>query len=232
MIPPGANPAAFEPTVRDLSRIARSEVYVKVGHPHFPFEAVWLERLLSANPGLRVIDASAGVAMTADDPHIWLSPKRARRQAEIIGAGLAAVDPVNAGIYERNLRNFLADIDGLDGELKEILTPLEGRRFMVYHPAWGYLAEDYGLKQLGIEEDVVIEEDGHEPNPARLADLISEARQAGVKVILIQPQFSRRSAEVVAREAGCRLVEADPLARDWPANLKSVARRLAAALED
>ncbi|MFC2076722.1 metal ABC transporter solute-binding protein, Zn/Mn family [candidate division KSB1 bacterium] len=226
MIPPGANPAIFEPTVAGLSRLARAEVYIKVGHSHFPFEAAWLPRLLSVNPDLRVIDSSAGLSLDPEDPHIWLSPKRARAQAMNIYSGLAETDPGNSAEYERNLNILLADIDKLDREIADLLAPARGRRFMVYHPAWGYLAEDYGLGQL------VIEAEGHEPGPSRLSDLISEARRSGVKVILIQPQFSRRSAEVVARETGCRLIEADPLAGDWAVNLKSVARRLATALSN
>jgi zinc transport system substrate-binding protein len=226
MIPPGANPAVYEPTVAGLSRLARAEVYVKVGHSHFPFEAAWLPRLLSVNPALRVIDSSTGLTMDPEDPHIWLSPKRARVQALNICSGMAEADPGNSEEYERNLAVLLQDMDRLDREVADLLAPVKGSGFMVYHPAWGYLAEDYGLRQL------VIEARGHEPGPSRLSDLISEAQRSGVKIILIQPQFSRRSAEVVARETGCRLIEADPLARDWAANLKTVAQRLATNLSD
>jgi zinc transport system substrate-binding protein len=98
------------------------------------------------------------------------------------------------------------------------------RRFYVFHPGWAYFARDYGLEQVAIEEE------GKEPDPARLARLIERAKQDGVKVIFVQPQFSRRGAGLVADEIGARLVLLDSLVFDWLANMRSAAREIREAL--
>ena len=95
---------------------------------------------------------------------------------------------------------------------------------MVFHPAWGYFARAYGLSQIPIELE------GKEPKPAQLKKLIQEARDRNVKIIFLQPQFSARSAEQVAREIGGEVVTVDPLAFDWEANMKEVAAKFHKAL--
>jgi zinc transport system substrate-binding protein len=95
---------------------------------------------------------------------------------------------------------------------------------MVFHPAWGYFAETYGLTQVPIEKE------GKEPGARALAALIEQARREQVKVIFVQPQFSRRSAEQVARAIGGQVVAIDPLAPDYADNLRQAARSIAAAV--
>ncbi len=99
-----------------------------------------------------------------------------------------------------------------------------GLRFMVFHPSWGYFAHAYGLKQVPIEIE------GKDPKPAELQELIEHARNEGVKVIFAQPQFSDKSARLVAKEIGGQVVFADPLAEDWMSNLMAVANKFKAAL--
>jgi zinc transport system substrate-binding protein len=98
-------------------------------------------------------------------------------------------------------------------------------RFMVFHPAWGYFAAAYGLKQVPVEIE------GKKPKPAQLKELIEHARQNGITVVFVQPQFSTQSAALVAREIGGRVAIADPLAEDWAANLRRVAEKFEAALK-
>ena len=95
---------------------------------------------------------------------------------------------------------------------------------MVFHPAWGYFADTYGLKQIPVEIE------GKNPKPAQLMALIEYANQNDIKVIFVQPQFSAKSAEVIARGIGGHVVVADPLAADWAANLRKVSREFKAAL--
>jgi zinc transport system substrate-binding protein len=97
-------------------------------------------------------------------------------------------------------------------------------QFMVFHPSWGYFAQAYGLKQIPIEIE------GKEPKPAQLRELIERARQDGIQFIFVQPQFSAKSARVIAGEIGAQVVIADPLAEDWTANLRTVARKFERAL--
>ena len=90
---------------------------------------------------------------------------------------------------------------------------------MVYHPSWGYFADAYGLEQVPIEIE------GKEPTPRELKGLITQAKELGVKVIFIQPQFSAKSAKVIANAIGAQVVLADPLAQNWAENLLLVAEK-------
>lgn len=159
------------------------------------------------------------------DPHIWLSPPLVKLQARTILQALQAADPAHHNHYEANYRQFMAEIDALDQELRDVFAGKAGLEFMVFHPAWGYFAEAYGLKQVAVEVE------GKDPKPAQLQELIEHARNSGIKVIFVQPQFSTKSAEVVAREIGGQVAFADPLAADWTANLRTVAQKFKAALE-
>ena len=104
-----------------------------------------------------------------------------------------------------------------------LLAPLRDRRFLVYHPAWGEFAATYGLEQVAIERD------GKEPGARSLAGLATLAGEARIRVIFVQPQSSPRSAQVLAREIGARVVTVDPLARDYAATLRTLARALVEA---
>jgi zinc transport system substrate-binding protein len=158
------------------------------------------------------------------DPHIWLSPPLVRNQARTITTALQTIDPARRNVYDANLRQFVARIDRLDNELRQILTGKSGMQFMVFHPAWGYFAHAYGLQQVPIEIE------GKDPKPAQLKALIQHARENDIRVIFVQPQFSSKSASVVAREIGGQVVFADPLAEEWMANLRQVASTFKAAL--
>jgi zinc transport system substrate-binding protein len=223
MIPPGASPATYQPTLEQMKAFSKASLYVKVGHPGFPFERTWLDRLLAERPGLTVLDAFAGLAPTQEDPHLWVSPRRARVMAREIAAALTRLLPQQESAFAANLQRLHAEIDALDLEIRRILADARGKSFLVFHPAWEAFARDYGLQQLAIERH------GKEPDAKALADLIAQARAAGVKCIFVQPQFDPQSARTVARELGARIETLDPLAYDWPANLRRVAQALADA---
>ncbi len=159
------------------------------------------------------------------DPHIWLSPPLVKIQARTILAALQEADPVHRSVYETNFKAFTAQLDQLDADLKQIFKGKTGLQFMVFHPSWGYFAQAYGLKQVPIEIE------GKDPKPAQLKELIEHARENGIKVVFVQPQFSTQSAEVVAREIGGQVAFADPLAEDWMANLREVANKFQSALK-
>ncbi len=113
----------------------------------------------------------------------------------------------------------------MDADLKDTFAGKTGLQFMVFHPAWGYFARAYGLEQVPVEIE------GKSPKPAQLKALIQHARNSGIKIVFVQPQFSSKSAELVAREIGGEVAFADPLARDWTANLRAVAEQFKSALQ-
>jgi zinc transport system substrate-binding protein len=150
------------------------------------------------------------------DPHIWLSPPLVKIQALAILNALQQVDPSNSAEYEANYKDFIAEIDLLHSELTHIFSGKEGTPFMVFHPSWGYFANTYGLKQVPIEVE------GKDPKPAQLMEVIMYARENNIKVIFVQPQFSSRSAEMIAKEIGGEVVSIDPLAINWSENLREI----------
>ena len=115
--------------------------------------------------------------------------------------------------------------EALDRELHALLDPLPNRGFMVFHPAWGYFADSYGLAQVPIEHE------GKEPGARALAALIDQANRENIKVVFVQPQFDKRSATQVARAIGGAVVAVDPLAADYVDNLRRVGREFAQALQ-
>ena len=124
-----------------------------------------------------------------------------------------------------NYNSFIVQIDALDQELKQALTEKSGMQFMVFHPSWGYFAQEYGLKQIPIEIE------GKNPKPAQLKELIQHAKEDGIKVVFAQPQFSTKSAKLIAGEIGGQVAFADPLAEDWMKNLRMIAQKFKAVLK-
>lgn len=249
MVPPGASPHTYEPKPSQMRNLARARVFFTIG---VAMEKAWLDKIATINPDLIVVNTEAGidrVAMDAAqhhdhgpaphddgdhghgdvvenglDPHIWLSPQLVRKQAETIKKSLVELDRGNASVFEQNFSRFAGRIDALDMRLRRILEGKQGMKFMVFHPSWGYFARSYGLVQIAVEIE------GKSPKPAHLQYLIEEARKQRITAIFAQPQFSRKSAEVIAREIGAEVVLIDPLGENWFENMTSVADKLSRAV--
>ena len=158
------------------------------------------------------------------DPHIWLSPRLVKIQAKSILNALMATDPSASVFYEKNYIKFMEKIDTLDQEIRHLLEGKEGFQFMVFHPSWGYFADDYSLDQVPIEVE------GKSPKPAQLKQLIQDARKNDIRVIFVQPQFSSKSAKIVAREIRGEVVYADPMAENWMENMRRIAQKFSEAI--
>ena len=240
MVPPGSNPATYEPKPAQMRRMARSKIFFSIG---VPFEKMWLKRVAAVNPEMQVAQTDSGIdkreMSTGDyrgkrnlpgktqsgDPHIWLSPPLVKTQARAMADALIRIDPAHKRTYEINLKKFETEIDRLDLELKKIFEQNpHGAEFLVFHPSWGYFADTYGLKQISVETE------GKAPSAAEMAGLIRYCRDRGIRVVFVQPQFSARRAKTIAREIGGQVVFIDPLNKNWAKNLRSVAAKVAAAL--
>ena len=158
------------------------------------------------------------------DPHVWLAPELMQAMAVATRDALTQADPANAQAYAAGCEAAVAKARAVHDDIAALFAGLTERRFMVFHPSWGYFAKEFGLVQMPVEGH------GSEPGPRTMMQLVAEAREHGVRVVFVSPQFSQRSAGVVAQELGGALVEADPLARDWDANLRAVAQRMARAM--
>lgn len=154
------------------------------------------------------------------DPHIWLSPERLRIMADTIARALSREDPARASTYRSNAEGLKDELRSLESDLGRRLAPLEGSAFFIFHPAWGYFAEDFGLRQVAIEIE------GQEPSEHDLTRLIREGRELGIRAIFVQPQFRGRAADSVAAALGAKTVTLDPLVRDVPVNLRAAAKQL------
>ncbi len=231
MVKPGANPATYEPKPRQMVDLSKTKIYFAIG---VPFEKVWLKKIAGANPKILVVHTEKGIEkmpMKADnpqgikDPHIWLSPPLVMIQARNILNALVVMDHANKSVYEAGYKQFIVEIENLDAELKGIFTgKRKGMEFIVFHPSWGYFAGEYGLKQVPVEIE------GKDPKPADLQRLVKYAKKLGVKVIFVQPQFSATNASVIAQAIDGQIAFADPLALNWPDNLRQVAIKFKATL--
>lgn len=245
MVPPGASPHTYEVTPDQMMQLSRAAMYAKVGSP-VEFELAWMDRLIAANRDMLVVDCAGGIDLIhydddhhhdddhdhdhdhehADDdyhhhegadPHIWLSVHNAKIMVKHICEGLVQVDPSHEDHYRNRCADYLVELDGLDRELEEALEDLENRRFLAFHPSFGYFAQEYGLVQMSVEQG------GNEPDAQYLVRLIEEAKEHTIQLILASPQFSTRSAEVIASEIDGQVVLVDPLARDYVSNMRSIA---------
>jgi zinc transport system substrate-binding protein len=250
LVKPGASPATYEPKPKQMVDLAKTRVYFAIG---VPFEKAWLDKIASTNASMLVVHTEVGIEkipmkahhqhrqdaeqhhqesaeehdphLGVEDPHVWLSPPLVMVQARNILQALVAVDPAHRARYEKNASDFIMELVALNQELREILAvKAEGTKFMVFHPSWGYFAHAYGLEQVPIEIE------GKEPKPAELEYLILTAKQRGIKVVFVQPQFSSQTAETIARHIGGKVAFADPLAANWADNLREVAAKFGAAL--
>lgn len=237
LVPAGQSPHTFEPSPRQVIALGRADAYFTIG---LPFEDRLTRKIQGATERARIVDlgpatrehhhvaASAGHAHHdhhgATDPHTWLSPPLLKGMAVTVAETLTALRPGKADVYHQRLAALHADLDELHALIGRTLAPYRGQTFYVFHPAFGHFAEAYGLHQKAVEVS------GKSPSPGQLTALIRQARRDGVRVIFVQPQFDRRSADTVARAIGGRVVPMDPLARDVLANLNAMAEHIRAAL--
>ena len=239
MVLPGASPATYEPKPRQMVKLTESKIYFAIG---VSFEEAWLQKFAGANPEMRIIATQNGIEKIpmkrhlhddkerypdkavaragGKDPHIWLSPPLVMLQARNIFNALVRVDPTSRKAYEANYKRFMTELVDLDLKISDLFADTsQGTRFMVYHPAWGYFAKAYDLIQIPVEME------GKKPTPKGLQQLIRSADRDEIKVVFVQPQFSTKSAQTIAKAIGGRVIFANPLAFDWAKNLLLVARQ-------
>lgn len=154
------------------------------------------------------------------DPHIWLSPPAVKHMVASIAQALAEIQPDQAEEFHANALAYSTLLDTLHTDMQDLLSGLSSRTILVFHPAWGYLTDTYGLRQVAIEQS------GKDPTIEQLQHIIETAREFDIKVIFIQQQFSRELALSVAQEIGGSVIAMDPLAEDYLENMRSIGQTL------
>ncbi len=230
LLPSGKSPATYKPSPNQMMTLSRSRLYFQIG---LPFEKRLVAKMKNGM-SVEIVDIRAGIKLvpmgdhrhgsSEPDPHIWMDPKLVIIQATTIRDVLIQADPDGRSEYERGYRSLTADLTALDHKLKSILQPLQGRTIYVFHPSYGYFCRAYGLVQKAVETG------GKQPSPKHLGALIRAARKDKVKVIFVQPQFARRSAEAVAKAIGGAVIPLDPLAKEYIVNLEQMAEKIRRAL--
>ena len=239
LVQPGHSPVTYEPTPRQMAALSTAQACVLIG---VPFETLWMRRIQDINPELEIIDPRDGIVLLpmqhqaldidkiehashahsheSGDPHVWLDPSLVKIISINIRDHLMRIDQDNSKAYEQNTEQFLRELDELDREIHKLTENIEKRKFLVFHPAWGYFARAYGLEQISVEYE------GKEPGPHTLANLIEAAKQQGINTVFVQKQFSTRAASTLAEELEGRVVVLDPLAEDYFENLRQAAKAI------
>ena len=233
MVKPGSSPHTYEPKPSQMRDISHATLYLRAG---VEFENTWIDRFRDINKGMKVYDTTKGIQKLAIsgesssphhheelDPHVWTSPANVKIMARDILEILVENDAVNKSYYQQNYERFISDIDKLDSEIRSLFSSLpKGARFMVFHPSWGYFAKEYGLVQLPIEVE------GKNPKPKMVAKLIKRARAEGIQALFTAPEFSSKTAKLIANEIGVPVVKISPLAPNWRENLLKLAKAISA----
>jgi len=223
MIPPGYSPANYAPNPRDLQKLSESVLYFSIG---VPTEAAnIIPKLGSFNDKIEVVPLHEKVERffemrTIDgtrDPHIWLSPRRVIEMVEIIAEKLSEYDPENTVVYEKNAREFIRELYDLNSEIALSLNGIKNKNFVVYHPAFGYFADDYGLNMIALEEH------GKQATPKRIQEVVDLAKKEGIKAIFYQKEIDNRQTQAFAEEIGGITVQVVPLSPDYVNNLRKMA---------
>ncbi|MDD3163201.1 MAG: zinc ABC transporter substrate-binding protein, partial [Sphaerochaetaceae bacterium] len=219
LIPPGASPETFEMSVIQREDLALANLYFSIG-------------VQAEDRIMRSVSGSTRVVKLADvcdqaypsldlggrrDPHVWLSPSRAIAMVEAIRDELSALDPENKAVYESNAASYIEQIAQAREQISSELQGVKCRSFIVFHPAFGYFADEFGLEMIALEED------GKEATASHMAEVIDLAREKGSRVIFYQAEADSRQSEAFAEELGIKAVKLEPLAYDYVGNLKAMA---------
>lgn len=236
LIGPGQDAHAYDPSPREIERLAGAELLFATG---LEYEARIIGTLSRAGTQVRVIDLTEGIELRElephdvdpaephghddkpGDPHIWLGPAEVRIQARTMRDALASARPRWAPEFDERYRQFLAEVDAVESELAALLEPMRGRTILVYHPVFGYFTDHFGLAQMAVEAG------GREPSPRQLERTIERALAAGVTVIFTQPEYDDVASRAVARAIGARTAPITGLQRDWPSLMRNIGRAIA-----
>lgn len=234
LVQPGMSPHTFEPTPAQLRAISEASVLVLNGVGLEP----WADELIEAagNEKLEVVRTAEGLEIvderrhgqggTSGNPHVWLDPMCAMHQVEWIWQALSRADPAGGPTYDRNARQYGAQLSALDREIAAAVAGFETRRFMAQHSVWRYFAKRYGMEEAGVVET----RPGREPTPGEIAEIVRTVKETGVRVIFAERQLSQKAAAVIAAESGAKVVVLDPLGSDYLAMMRENVEKMGEVL--
>lgn len=218
---------SYEPKPNDMKAVAKARIFIAAG---LEFEEAWIPRFKASAKNLVVVKSDAKIAKLKEereeqaehdekheahaDPHVWLNPMLAITMARNISDALIDMDKANKDFYLENFQKLMNDLLAFDESAKESLAGLKNRKFVVYHPAWGYFAAHYDLEQISIERS------GKEPKIDEMASTLKMIKDENIKVIFADPNRSQKSAQILASQTGAKVELLDPLGYNLLENLK------------
>lgn len=222
MVPAGASPHIYEPVPDQIANLRKSVAYVSDGY--LSFEMTWLDRFYETNRNMKKLSLGQNIDLIKPvgrsdsehvegaDPHYWVSPKCALVIAAAVKSLLIDLNPEKREKYEVNYTNLVKSINDIDKKAMELFSLCRNKSFMIFHPTLGYLARDYGLKEIAVENE------GKEPTPSSLKELIDIGKAEKIRVIFIQREYDTKNARAIAAETGAVLETIDPLSENWAAS--------------
>lgn len=238
----GKNPHTFSPSPSQIKALNNSDIFL---HVNAPFESIIVNKI-KKNQSIKVIGLAQGIKRremeehhhgeehdhkeehhndSELDPHIWLSPRMLKKLASTIEGALVYRDRKNAGYFKSNKAKLIIEINKADKIIKNKLLPFKGKKVFVFHPAFGYFLEEYGLEQIPIETE------GKTPSPKHIAHIIHEAKELKIKTIFTQPQFSKKAAQTIAKAIGGEVKSINPLKKDILENQLMMANAIKGAYQ-
>jgi len=207
MLPPALGcPHDYALTPGDMRKIARADLFLVNGRGMEDFLGA---PVLRANPAVRIVEtASAVPALEKPNPHTWVSPRNAILQVRSIEQALSAASPGNAPVFRRNADAYIGRLGALVRESDEAAGRFRNRKVVVFHNVFDYLARDLGLTIVGYIEETP----GQEPSAGEVVSLVRRIRDAKAAVLLAEPQYPARLAEMIGKEAGIPVRTLDPVA--------------------
>jgi zinc transport system substrate-binding protein len=233
LLPPGASPHNYALRPSDVRKVQSVDLLYWIG----PDMEGFMPRVLNGRtlpsvavqdlPGLKLrhfAEDNHSHAEEADehdhdhrpgtlDAHLWLSPANARVIAAKMAADLGAADPANAAHYQRNLKAFDERLDALDARLKKRLAGVEGKPYFVFHEAFDYFEDAYGLKHAGVFS-VAAEV---QPGAQHVAAMRARLQEVGKTCVFSEPPLRPRLAETLVAGLPVKLAELDALGGYTPA---------------
>ena len=214
LIPIGAEPHNFDPTIQEVQKANSANLLVYNGAS---MEEPWIHSLSPQN----TVNTSKGINLLANpndpdikgpnDPHIWLDPVLAIQQVQNIRDGLDKVDPKNTAYYNQNAQNFIGQLNKLDTAFKGNLTSSNCAKkdFIPFHLAFAYFAKQYGLTQHPIHEGLT---PSGEVLPQKLVEVVNLAKNLGLKVIYSEDLIDPKSAQAIAEQIpGAKVMVLSPI---------------------
>jgi zinc transport system substrate-binding protein len=203
LVAPGADSHDADVSTRQLADVVDADVVV-----HLSAMQPAVDDVLATHPPAHLVDATR-YADLENDPHFWLDPTRLARVGQDVAAELSEVDPGGTAEYRAGAEALGNRLDELDARYAATLAGCAGAALVTSHEAFGYLAQRYGLRQIGIAGvDPTVE-----PSPARLRDVIDVVRENPVTTIFFESTANPAVAELLAADLGVRTAVLHPVER-------------------